>query len=85
MLHFALIKLVRFVVVRVYLTMMKKMNVSLSNGLVVNRCRYKCNNIFVLRVEIGGYFKKGIRGMTIRIWRGGEATLEREWIRERWM
>lgn len=23
--------------------------------------------------------------MTIRIWRGGQATLEREWIRERWM
>lgn len=44
-------------------------------------------SIFALRVEIGGYFKKGIRGMTIRIWRGGEeeATLEREWIRERWM
>lgn len=54
-----------FVEVRTYLTMVKKNELVLSNGLAMIDI-----SIFALRVEIGGYFKKGIRGMTIRIWRG---------------
>lgn len=46
--------------------MVKKNELVLSNGLAMIDI-----SIFALRVEIGGYFKKGIRGMTIRIWRGG--------------
>lgn len=61
------VKLVGFVEVRTYLTMVKKNELVLSNGLAMIDI-----SIFALRVEIGGYFKKGIRGMTIRIWRGEE-------------
>lgn len=46
--NFALIKLLRFVIICMYSTMMKRMNVSLSNELVVNWCDIDIS-IFALR------------------------------------